>query len=326
MTQPLRVLYAEDNAADADLTRAHLGAEAPSITLDVVNTGKACLERLRGGGYDVLLLDNHLPDMEGVDVLKAVAANGLALPVVMVTGVGDEALVVQVIRLGAQNYLPKHGDYLERLPEVLAQAVREYRSRAKDGERARRARRILYVEHDPADIDLTARHFVEAAGHFTLEVVRTAAAALTRLGAGGIDLVVTDLRLPDMNALDFLTEARHRRVPVPFIVITGMGDEQAAVAALTLGASDYIVKRDNYLVHLPYAIDNAISRFELLGINRRLEAELVERERLAAENARLFAGAQDALRARDEFLSIAAHEIRGPLTAMRLAVQSLRKG
>ena len=129
-----------------------------------------------------------------------------------------------------------------------------------------------------------------------------------------------------MNALDLLTEAKQRRLSVPFIVITGMGDEQAAVAALTLGASDYIVKRDNYLVQLPYAIDNAISRFELLDINRRLEAELGERERLAVDNARLFAGAQDALRARDEFLSIAAHEIRGPLTAMRLAVQSLRKG
>jgi DNA-binding NtrC family response regulator len=230
MTQSLRVLYAEDNAADADLTRTHLGAEAPSITLDVVNTGKACLERLRGGGYDVLLLDNHLPDMEGVDVLKAVAANGLALPVVMVTGVGDEDLVVQVIRLGAQNYLAKRGDHLEPA-EVRGGRTMSVAA----GERARRARGILYVEHDVADIDLTARHFVEAAGHFTLEVVRTAAAALTRLGAGGIDLVVTDLRLPDMNALDFLTEARHRRVSIPFIVITGMGDEQAAVAALTLG-------------------------------------------------------------------------------------------
>jgi signal transduction histidine kinase len=137
---------------------------------------------------------------------------------------------------------------------------------------------------------------------------------------------VTDLRLPDMNALDLLSEARHRGLQVPFIVITGMGDEEAAVAALKLGASDYIVKRDNYLTHLPYAIDNAISRFELLQINRRLEAELAERERLATENARLFEGAQEALRARDEFLSIAAHEIRGPVMAMRLAVQSLRKG
>ena len=45
---------------------------------------------------------------------------------------------------------------------------------------------------------------------------------------------------------------------MPFIIITGKGDEAAAIAALKLGAYDYIVKRDNYLTQLPYAIDNAI--------------------------------------------------------------------
>ena len=73
------------------------------------------------------------------------------------------------------------------------------------------------------------------------------------------------------------------------VVITGQGDEQAAVAALKLGAYDYLVKRDNYLVQLPYAIDNAIDRFRLSSINRRLELELAERERTQAENARLLA-------------------------------------
>jgi signal transduction histidine kinase len=46
---------------------------------------------------------------------------------------------------------------------------------------------------------------------------------------------------------------------------------------------------------------------------------------LAIENARLYTETREALAARDEFLSVAAHEIRGPLTSMRLAVESLKQ-
>jgi PAS domain S-box-containing protein len=53
--------------------------------------------------------------------------------------------------------------------------------------------------------------------------------------------------------------------------------------------------------------------------------ELARRAALALDNARLYRRAQEALRARDEFLSVAAHEIRGPLTAVQLSLQSIRK-
>jgi PAS domain S-box-containing protein len=54
--------------------------------------------------------------------------------------------------------------------------------------------------------------------------------------------------------------------------------------------------------------------------------ELGRRVSLCVDNARLYEGARDALRGRDEFLSIAAHEIRGPLTSIHLAVQGLLRG
>jgi signal transduction histidine kinase/PAS domain-containing protein len=53
---------------------------------------------------------------------------------------------------------------------------------------------------------------------------------------------------------------------------------------------------------------------------------LAQRAALSVENASLYRNAQDALRARDEFLTIAAHEIRGPVTSVHLAVQGLQKG
>jgi PAS domain S-box-containing protein len=59
------------------------------------------------------------------------------------------------------------------------------------------------------------------------------------------------------------------------------------------------------------------------ALDLQLVGELAQRAAMAIDNARLYREAQDALRARDEFLSVAAHEIRGPVTAIHLAVQAL---
>ncbi len=293
MKERLHVLYAEDDSCDADLTKTHLELEAPQIELEVVDTGRRCLARLEESNYDVLLLDYRLPDMDGTAVLKELAEKGTSPPAVMVTGVGDEALVVQALRLGAYDYVPKYGDYLQTLPAVLESAVTVRRRLQEQGYSAgRRQRRILYVEHNPADIDLTLRHFAEAAAHLSVEVVRSSGQALSRLGEATFDLVLCDLRMPDMSGLDLLREARRNGPLAPFIVITGKGDEVTAVAALKLGAYDYIVKRDNYLTQLPYAIDNAIARSQLAESNHRLRAELTQRERAETEYARLLSDVQ----------------------------------
>jgi signal transduction histidine kinase len=280
--QPLRVLYAEDNPQDADLTRVYFAEHAPEIALQVVDTGRGCLDRLEADAFDVLLLDNLLPDMDGVGVLQEIAARHLSIPTVLVTAVGDEQLVVHVLRLGACDYIAKHGNYLARLPAIVRSALDDYRRRRADSSAAdRRHHRVLYVEHNPADIELTWQHFAEAAPHLQLVIARSSAEALRMLDRKGdaFDLVLSDLRMPDMQALDLLAETRQRGIAVPFVVITGRGDEEAAVGALKLGAYDYIVKRDSYLRQLPYAIDNAIHRFHLIQVNRRLQMELAERQR-----------------------------------------------
>ncbi len=278
MTEAIRLLYAEDNAQDADLTRTYFEHESADFALEVVETGAQCLARLAAEHFDLLLLDKRLPDMDGLDLLARLRAGGQGLPVVMVTGIGDDETVARALRAGAADYVPKSADYLSTLPAILRGVVaRERQRRPLDEKGGQRVQRILYVEPNPMDVELTRSHFAAQAPHLALHSVSDASEALALLEPGlgqAFDLVLTDLRLPGMNSLEFIHEAQQRGINLPFIVITGRGDEATAVALLRLGAYDYLLKRENYLTKLPFTIDNVLERFELDRTARRLHGKL----------------------------------------------------
>ena len=124
---PLRVLYAEPNATDIDLTRRHLSQVAPYIHLEVIHTASEVYQCLASDEsvaiYDVLLLDYRLPGMNALEVLKELyQIRRVDLPIVLVTGGGSEEVVVQALRLGAADYVVKDADYVYKLPSVLENA------------------------------------------------------------------------------------------------------------------------------------------------------------------------------------------------------------
>jgi PAS domain S-box-containing protein len=273
MPEPLDVLYAEDNPMDADLVRERLAEAAPHVRLEIVDSGRVCLDRLAERKYDLLLLDNHLLDVDGIEVLTQLAHKEIQLPIVMVTGAGDEDAVVQSLRLGALDYVPKTTDWLEDLPDVVTRARARYLAQRAAGRMGKRARRIAYVEHGAADVDLTIRYFAEHARHLNVVPIPSAEEAVRILcGPHDFDLLLMDLRMPALTALDVIRAIQaHGELP-PTIVVSGKGDDATAIAALRLGAFDYVPKRWGYLQQLPHTIDHAIDRTQI-------ERELTERRR-----------------------------------------------
>jgi two-component system cell cycle response regulator len=106
INQPVTVLAVEDDKADMALLQ-HLVEEIGNIILEHAGSQKEALEWLQSKSFDLILLDYQLPDGTGLEFLEVLKQKWLEIPVVIVTGMGDEVLASQSIQSGAYDYLPK---------------------------------------------------------------------------------------------------------------------------------------------------------------------------------------------------------------------------
>ena len=103
--------------------------------------------------------------------------------------------------------------------------------------------RILLVEDNPGDARLV-EWYLSKPGTGTFQVIRAERLndALRELAATRFDLVLLDLSLPDSTGLDTVRGARRSAGITPIVILTGLDDEEMALAALRDGAQDYLVK------------------------------------------------------------------------------------
>ncbi len=123
------VLIVEDEAALAEVIASTL-AEAGSEVGIALNVAQA-QELLDRRAYDVVLLDLHLPDGEGTEVLRRLLADGALTEVVVLTGDKDVSLAIDVMKLGASDYLVKPIPLAE-LEVAVAKARERQRLRAEN--------------------------------------------------------------------------------------------------------------------------------------------------------------------------------------------------
>ena len=151
--------------------------------------------------------------------------------------------------------------------------------------------RIMVVDDEPKLSKLISE-MLELAGH---EVVRASGgrAALVELAARPLDLVITDLRMPEVDGLSVLREARARPDPPEVVMITAHGSTESAVEAMKQGAADYLLK--------PFALEELHIRVRRLTEQRATgmrNRNLVERltPALIAESGRMKAALESARR------------------------------
>jgi DNA-binding NarL/FixJ family response regulator len=134
--------------------------------------------------------------------------------------------------------------------------------------------RILIVEDEPA-IRSSMRGYLEDEGFIIIEGP-TVPEALATFRAHQPDLVLLDLHLPKADGINVLREIRAQNEAVPVIIVSGAGQMSDVVAALRLGAWDYLVKPIADLGVLAHAVRKCLERARLLRENEAYHSKLEE--------------------------------------------------
>jgi len=100
--------------------------------------------------------------------------------------------------------------------------------------------RILVVDDEPGVRDLLAK--ILATADYHVDTVPDGASAIERLRAAEYDLLITDLKMPGMDGLSVIREARRTAPVLPVIIITGCSTEASAIEAINLGVAGYLTK------------------------------------------------------------------------------------
>lgn len=286
----MKLLLLEDSATDAGLTMHAIKKGVPDCKIVHVPT----LQEARGllakkHSFDLAVLDMQLPDGNGLDILFEIRQAEADIAVIMLTGSGDEEVAVAALKAGADDYMVKKPGYASKIPRAIEFAIENHKLFKQ---RELNKISVLYIEHNAADVDFTRRWLTRYAPYIRIENVPTGEEAFKILPENQespekwkYQVILIDYRLPGMNALEIIKEIRQeRKLDIPIIIVTGHGNEEVAVQALKVGASEYLVKRENYLTRLPSLITSA---FQYCMLERK-QKELSRSEakyRLLAENS-----------------------------------------
>jgi excisionase family DNA binding protein len=113
-----RVLVVDDEASIRELLSKTLALAEYEV--DTAPDGRAAIERLRLGHYDLLIADLKMPGLDGLSLIREAKRLKADLPVIIITGFSTESSAIEAVNLGVAGYLTKPF----RVPQVLAAAAR----------------------------------------------------------------------------------------------------------------------------------------------------------------------------------------------------------
>jgi len=132
--ESIRILYMEDDPATARLFQRKL--EREGYVVDLACDGEEGLAMYETASYDVLAVDQNMPNIDGLEVIRTLTSQKPFPSLIVVTASGDARAAVEAMKLGASDYIIKDvdGAYLDLLPAVIEQVLHQ-RNLAEERER-----------------------------------------------------------------------------------------------------------------------------------------------------------------------------------------------
>jgi DNA-binding response OmpR family regulator len=238
---PLRILVVDDEPLIRQLCTELL--DDPGYEVDTAENGAVAWDALQMKGYDLLITDNEMPQVSGIELVKKLQAAHMAVPVIMVSGTMPTAELERHPELHLAATLSKPFNIIEFtdiVKKVLhtadsvahsAQLFRDCAMLDKNVSQAEKpakalvrepinpSHRILVVDDDNETRQLSVD--VLTGSGYDVEGVKDGAAGWEALQTFDYDLIVTDNKMPRMTGLEMMAKLRAARMTLPVIMATG---------------------------------------------------------------------------------------------------------
>jgi DNA-binding response OmpR family regulator len=301
------VLVADDDPSIRHLLCDVLEAEGYRVL--AAPDGARALELAAQDPPDAIVTDLWMPAMDGVALVTALEQRmGRAIPALFMSAASRPPVVPPMDFLSKPFDL---GECMEAVGRLLGLARCEADDSAAAGV-AESGQPVMLVIEDDAATAVLVRDLLTQAG-YAVEVAPTGAAGLARLDAGGVDLVLLDLILPDLDGLEICLHVRahEHEVYLPIVILTAREEADQQRAGFAAGADDYVVK--------PFRNEDLLDR---------VHAWMRARQRLKEAHARLVREVER--RAHDEAMlamaRTAGEHLRQPLAVLVGLLELWRAG
>ena len=307
---PERVLVVDDEAVNRELIEAILIDAGYEVVL--ASDGPSALAEVQAHPPDLILLDLLMPGMHGLEVcqrLKQETATA-RIPVIVVTAVGQITAKEAALTNGADDFVTKPfqpADLRARVQAMLkVRQIRQeldrtlaYLHELETERRAQRRQALMQAGAGPlpersdgparisvllVDDEVLTREFygdLLTEHGFCVRVASSGSEALSSIASKPVEAVVLDIVMPEVSGLEVLEMLRWQDPDLPVIMLTGHATSQNAMAALKLGAFDFIVKGlDPTLVIMAIhrAVRHRLNALEHREESVRLRARIQELE------------------------------------------------
>ncbi len=219
--EKLKILLVDDEKEFVESLSERL--ELRNLEADVAYDGEQALDALKEGKHDVMVLDLRMPGIDGIEVLRRAKERNPDVQVVVLTGHGTDKDEAMVKKLGAFAYLKKPIDIDDLIGALKKEKMK-----------------VLLVDDE--------KEFVESLSerlelrNLETDIAYDGEQALDALKEGRHDMMVLDLRMPGIDGIEVLRQAKKRNPDVQVVVLTGHGTDKDEAMAKKLGAVAYMRK------------------------------------------------------------------------------------
>jgi DNA-binding NtrC family response regulator len=224
--QKTRVLVVDDDPNLTDLlvdTLVVIGYEAFAAA-----SAKEAMQILKKEQIDLVVSDINMPDMSGIELLEEIKKTNKRLPVMLITGIGNDTIRHRAFSSGADGFLAKPfriGTIESEIGRLLAGLERT---------------RILIIDDNREFLASLAQRLEDADNIvFPFETTTT---AMEFLNDHTVDMVITDLKMPDGDGLALLSDLRKRHPSLPVIMVSAFATDDILEKIKESGVSKFLPK------------------------------------------------------------------------------------